>query len=185
VRGLSRRRSFDVVVSGAVLAILGAPMAMWPARHGEEQDPPAVARVQVAAVGAEARLRIPYADQVFQLSDAQHVPDARDLAGLPGDAIVSGGPGLATVLACCSLGDADATIALRERRPPAPSAWPESAETDLDLPSGHLAISTTNGLLAVAELPSGAYRLRVSGRGARELQQRRERFLIELWRRRG
>jgi len=200
VRGLSRRRSVDVAVSGVLVAILGAlaigvALAPGGATRGREAagavadasadasaGAGAVPRVRVRGAGEEARLRIPYSDRVFQLSDERHVPDARDAPDPRQRAVVGGGPGLATVLACCSIGDAPATIALRDGRPPA-STWSQAAETDLDLPSGHLAITTTDGLLAVAELPRGAYRLRVSGRGARELQQRRERFLIELWRR--
>jgi hypothetical protein len=188
VQGLSRRQTVDAAVSGVVVAILGAlalGVALAPGRsRAEVPDTPAapVPRVRIDAPGDEAHLRIRYVDHVFLLSDERHVPGARDVRENPQPTLVAGGPDLVTVVACCSIGDAPATIALRSGRPPAP-VWRETAETDLDLPSGRLALSGTDGLLAVAELPSGAYRLRVAGRDAEELHQRRERFLIELWRR--
>lgn len=170
----------------AILGALAVGVVLSPRAASRAEDDadlqPAVPHVRVAAAGDQARLRILYNDSAFQLSDEGYVPDEDDLVAPGRRTVVNGGPGLATVFACCSVGDAPTTIVLLAGRPPAP-AWTQSAEVDLDRPSGQLAISGTDGLLAIAELPSGAYRVRVSGRDAHEFQQRRERFLIELWRR--
>ncbi|WP_445149414.1 hypothetical protein [Baekduia sp. Peel2402] len=136
--------------------------------------------------GDEIALRVSYSDGYFMLSDVwyrvtDHDVDPIDQISDTG-AVVAGGPGEAMVAGCCEGGDAPVTLALRDRDPKAPSAaWSESSEVDLDLQTGDLAFTQTGGTDAIVSVPSGKYRLRVSGRNAHEFEQDDERFLIELW----
>ena len=131
-------------------------------------------------------LRMGYDDGYFFLSDVHHWVSGRDgdpiKALFAQHTVAAGGPGLVMIGACCEGNEAPVALSFLRRAPErVGKGWSETTDADLDLPTGRLAFTTTGGTGAVVAMPSGRYRVRVSGMGAFEGQQERERFRIDLW----
>lgn len=154
--------------------------------HWERMDVGDAPVTRLEAPGERA-LRVGYTDGFIDLSDARYrvTPDDVDPIDQASErrAVVAGGPGGAMIGGCCESSEARVTVALRRSAPPtAPaSRWPAASEIDLDLSTGALVFSSTDGPEAVVDVPSGRYRVRVSSAGAIENEQDKDAYLVELW----
>lgn len=154
--------------------------------HWERQDVDGVPVTELKTPG-ERQLVVGYSDGYIDLSDAVYrvTPDDVDPLDQAWDrrAVVAGGPGQAMIRGCCEGSNARVTVALLRAAPAAAPAsrWPAASEIDLDLSTGTLVLSSTDGPLAVVKVPAGRYRVRASSAGAVENEQPEDAYRIELW----
>lgn len=142
---------------------------------------------KLAGHTGRASFQIQYADGFFDVGDVRHWestadPDPVELTS-DRHSVAGGNRGQVMVGGCCEGGDARVEVVLRDRAPSAlpPRGFREVSDMDLDLTSGDLLFTADYGTQRVVMLRPGYYRMRVAGVGAREFEQARERFRIELW----
>jgi hypothetical protein len=172
-------------LSDAEIRALNQPQDV-PARQWVTEQTSASTPVHHLDGPGELELRVGYSDGAFYVSDVRHLVTDHDVDPIDVSsethAVVAGGPGEAMVFACCEGNDARVTLAVLRAAPArVPRGWAEVTDLDLDVATGHLAFAATGGVSQVVTVPAGRYRMRVTGVGAVEFEQDRERFRIELW----
>jgi hypothetical protein len=140
------------------------------------------------ALGDDGQLRllVGYDDGYFYVSDVHHRVTPQDGDPLQemvdAHSVAAGGPGRVIVGTCCEGNETPVELVLRGSAPKRIQPdWNEVTDIDLDLPTGRLAFTSTGGTSDVVTMRVGRYRMRISGRGAHEFQQDRERFRIDVW----